>query len=150
MTEFASQSHHTEAEPAGWSNGKRRCYQRGQIQGGGVRDESPHQPFSNMFFDEYNFSIFLNLFNNNKPHAQSTHNRKYTDKMRYIWETLRFRGKKFKQNLRKNCSKSTKMATTVCKFLKIFRGSLPPDPPQPFLFSICFEIILPENTLENM
>ena len=78
-------------------------------------------------FDEYNFSLILNFFNSNKPHAQSTHNRKYTNKMRYIWETLRFRGKKFKQSLRKNCSKSTKMATAVCKFLKSFQGSMPPD-----------------------
>ena len=32
-------------------------------------------------FDEYNFSIYLNLFNNNEPHAQSTHNRKCTNTM---------------------------------------------------------------------
>ena len=24
------------------------------------------------------------------------------------------------------------MATTICKFLKIFRGSMPPDPPRAF------------------
>ena len=47
-------------------------------------------------------------------------------------ETLRFRGKKFEQNLPKNCSKSAKMATTVCKFLKIFRGACPRTPLEPF------------------
>ena len=47
-------------------------------------------------------------------------------------ETLRFRGKKIRQNLPKNCLKSTKMVTTVCKLSKIFRGSMPPDPPRAF------------------
>ena len=40
--------------------------------------------------------------------------------------------KKFNQNLPKNCSKSTEMATAVCKFSKIFWGSMPPDPPRAF------------------
>ena len=30
--------------------------------------------------------------------------------------------------------KSTKIAITACKFSKLFRGSMPPDPLQPFLF----------------
>ena len=79
MTEFAS--YHTEAKPAGWSSGKRHCYQcgQGQIQGG-VGDGAILKPV----FHEDNFFIISNLFNNNKSHAQSTHNRKST-KMHYIW-----------------------------------------------------------------
>ena len=44
------------------------------------------------------------------------------------------------------------MATTVYKFSKSFRGSMPPDPLKPILFFTRFKIILPEkkNTLENM
>ena len=45
-------------------------------------------------------------------------------------EALKIRGKKYKQNLSENCSKSTLMAITVCKFSKIFRGSMPPDFPR--------------------
>ena len=47
-------------------------------------------------------------------------------------ETLRFRGKNFKQNLPKNCSRSTKMATTVRKFSEVFRGRMNPYPPRAF------------------
>ena len=51
-------------------------------------------------FDEYNFSIISNLFDDNKPYALSTHNRKCTNKMHHIFgKALRIRGKKFKQNL---------------------------------------------------
>ena len=35
--------------------------------------------------DEYSFSITWNLFDNNKPYALSTHNRKCTNKMYHIW-----------------------------------------------------------------
>ena len=48
-------------------------------------------------------------------------------------EALKIRGKKYKQNLPENCSKSTLMAITVCKFSKIFRGSMPPDSPRVIL-----------------
>ena len=66
-------------------------------------------------------------------------------------ETLRFRGKKFKQNLTKNCSKNTKMVTTVCKLSKIFRGSIAPDPPRAFFILKMQQIILREKTtLENV
>ena len=51
---------------------------------------------------------------------------------RLFGETLRIRGKNFKQNLPETCSKRTKMAITVCKFSKLFRGSMPPDPPRAF------------------
>ena len=30
-----------------------------------------------------------------------------------------------------------------CKLSKNFRGNISPDPPRPFLFLICFKIILP-------
>ena len=41
-------------------------------------------------------------------------------------EALRIRIKKFEHNLPENYSKSTKIAITVCKFSKLFRGSMPP------------------------
>ena len=37
--------------------------------------------------------------------------------------------------LNENYLKSNKRAITACKFSKIFRGSLPPDPPRAFLVS---------------
>ena len=36
-------------------------------------------------FDEYNFSIILNLYDNNKPYTPSQHNRKCANKMHRIW-----------------------------------------------------------------
>ena len=53
---------------------------------------SPPAIFKHVF-DEYNFSIILNLFNNNKPHAQSTHNGNVRTKCTIFGETLRFSGK---------------------------------------------------------
>ena len=44
-------------------------------------------------------------------------------------EALRIRVKQFKQNLPENYLNGTKTAITACKFSKIFRGSMPPDPP---------------------
>ena len=38
-------------------------------------------------FDEYNFSIILNFFDNNEPYALSTHNRKRANKMQHIWRS---------------------------------------------------------------
>ena len=80
LTEFAP--HHTKAKSAGWCSGKRHCYQygHGQIQG----ECTPRQPFSNMLFDEYSFSIISNLFDNYEPYALSKHNRKCMNKMHYI------------------------------------------------------------------
>ena len=150
--EFAS--HPTEAKSAGWRSGKRHCYWcgHGRIQEvcGGASC-IPHQPFSNMFlmntvFPYFRtFSITISL----TPSARIIENVRI--KCIISSETLRFRDKKFKQNLPKNCLKSTTMATTVCKFSKIFRGSMSPDPLEPFLFSICFKIILHEKyTLDNI
>ena len=105
-------------------------------------------------FNEFKFFIITNFFENNKPYALSTHNRKCTNKIPPSYlvkppiifgETLRIRGKNFNQNAPENCSRSTKMATTVCKFSKISGGNMPPDPPRAFLFSMCFKIILPEK-----
>ena len=79
-------------------------------------------------FDKYSFFIISNLFDNTKPYALRTHNRKCTNKCITFGETLRFRGKKFKQNLLKNCLTSAKMTTPVYKFSKNFQGSMSPDP----------------------
>ena len=49
-------------------------------------------------------------------------------------EALRIRVKQFKQNLPENYSKNTKITITACKFSKIFRGSMPPEPQKPFLY----------------
>ena len=119
----------------GWSSGKRHCYQcrQGWIQwrcGGCI----PPPAIFKHVFNEYNFSkistfsIAMSL-----NYAQSTHNRKCT-KCIIFGETLGYRSKKFKQNLPKNCLKSIKMTTTVCKFSKILRGSMPPDPLESFYF----------------
>ena len=43
------------------------------------------------------------------------------------------------------------MATTICKFSKLFRGACARTPLEPFLFSIRFKIIMHgKNTLETM
>ena len=125
---------------------------------------SSHQPFSKMFLmHTNNFSIISNLFNSYKPYALSTHNQQRANKMYHtvFGEALRIRVKKFEHNLPENYSKSTKIAITVayanfqkfsggacsrtplklflfsslCKFSKIFRGSMLPDPPKAFLVS---------------
>ena len=86
--------------------------------GGSRRDvgdtSSPPAIFKHVF-DEYSLSIISNLFDNIIENEQT--------KCVILGETFRFRGKKFKQNLPKNCSKSAKMATTVRKFSKNFRGA---------------------------
>ena len=102
---------------------------------GGVGDASPPPAIFKHAFDEYNFSIISNLFDNSKPYALSAKARiieNVQTKCIIFGETLRFRGKKFKQNLPKNCLKSTKIASTVSKFLKIFWGSMPLDPLKAF------------------
>ena len=52
-----------------------------------------------------------------------------------LGEAFRIRVKKFEQNLVENYPKSAKIAITACKFLKIFRGSMPADLPRAFLAS---------------
>ena len=88
--------------------------------------------FKNVF-DVYNFSIISNLFHSNKPYAFSTYIENVQTKCIIFGEALRSRVKKFKQNLREDYTKSTKIAITACKFSKLFRGSMPSDPLEPFL-----------------
>ena len=85
VTEFAS--HHAEAKPAGRSSGKKHCYQcgHGRIQGGVWEMHPPPPDILKHIIDEYNFSIISNVFNNNKPHAQSTRNQKCTNKMHSLY-----------------------------------------------------------------
>ena len=65
-------------------------------------------------------------------------------------EALRIRVKKFKQNLSENHLKSTKITITACKFSKIFRGSMSPNPLEPFLCLNELQISSAEkNTLEK-
>ena len=84
VTEFASQ--HTEAKSAGQRSVNRHCYLCGQrqIQGEMWGMHPPPVNFKHVF-DEHSFSIISNLFDNNKPYAPSAHNRKYTNKMHYMW-----------------------------------------------------------------
>ena len=45
-----------------------------------------------------------------------------------------------------NCWKSAKMPITVCKFSKIFRGNMPPDPPRIIFVSLfASNLTLPEK-----
>ena len=80
VTKFAP--HHTEVKSAGWCSGKRHCYQCGQgrMQEGGCEGCISPPAILKHVFDEYNFSTISNLFDNNKPYALSTHNRKCTNK----------------------------------------------------------------------
>ena len=85
-------------------------------------------------FNAYNFSIISNLFDSNKPYALSTHMENVRTKCIIFSEALRFRVKKFSQNLPENYSRSTKIAITACKFSKFFRGACPRTPPALFHF----------------
>ena len=69
----------------------------------------------------------------------------------YLVKDLELEAKKLNKICHKNCSKSSKMAITVSKFLKTFRGSIPPDPPRAiFLFLNLLQINFPEkNTLKK-
>ena len=77
-------------------------------------------------------------------YALSTHNRKCVKQnASYLAKNSELGSNKFEQNLSKNYSKSTKIAITACKFSKIFRESIPPDPPRAFsCFSISFKFVL--------
>ena len=88
----------------------------------------------NAVFDEYNFSIISNLFDNNHLYALSTHKSKMCEQnVSYLVKDLELEAKKLNRICHKNCSKSSKMAITVSKFLKTFRESIPPDPPRAIL-----------------
>ena len=88
--------------------------------------------FKNVF-DGYNFFIISNLFDSYKPKARIIIN--VRAKGITFGEALRIWVKKFKHNLPENYLKSTKKAITACKFSKIFRGSMPPDPLELLLVS---------------
>ena len=88
----------------------------------------------------YNFTIISSLFDSDKVYTLCKHNRKCANEMHHAsmivsGEALKISVKKFKQNLRENYSKNTKIAITACKFSKFFRGSMPMDSPRAFLAS---------------
>ena len=58
---------------------------QGRIQGGMWGMHPPPSAIFKHVFDEYNFSIISNLFDNNKPYALSTRKGKCTNKMHHIW-----------------------------------------------------------------
>ena len=88
-------------------------------------------------FHVYNFSIISNLFDSNislrsTPWARIIKN--VRTKCIIFGEALRIKVKKCKQNLPNIYSKSTKIAITARKSSKFFRGSMPTDLLEPFLF----------------
>ena len=113
---------------------------------GNKRDAYPPPAIFKHILNDHSFSMILNFFGNSKPYTLSTHIliESVRTKCIIFGETLRFRGKKLRQNMPKNCLKSTKMATTGCKFSG---GVCPWTPLEPFLFSSCFKVILPENVM---
>ena len=94
--------------------------------------------------------MISNLFNSDKRTPQARLIENVQTKCIIFREALRIRVKKFKQSLPENYAKSTKIANTARNFKKIFRGSMPPDPPEPFLFLNQLQISSAEkNTLEK-
>ena len=133
---------------------------QGLIQGWGT--------FFNNTFDEYNFSIISNLFDNNNSYAGTQVHRKLcqtgthytgtqksktcekTASYRYSVKTSKLRAKNSNTICLKTCSRRTKMAIIECKISKIFRESMPPDPLKPLLSSFCFKLTQPENLRSKM
>ena len=91
--------------------------------GGSRGDAPPYKPFSNIFFDEYSFSIISNFFDNNKPYALRLRNQLCITKCIIFGETFRIRDENFKQNLPRNCSKSAKWPLQHEKFQKLSGGA---------------------------
>ena len=60
-------------------------------------------------------------------------------------ETLRFMGKNLNKSCVKIVQKVLEWPLQCVNFQAIFGGARPRTPPQPFLFSIWFKIILPEK-----
>ena len=74
---------------------------------------SPHQSFFINGFDEYNFSITLNLFDNNNPYTYSKHKSKCATKMHHyiiLVKGSKLGVKNLDRFFLENCTKSTKMA----------------------------------------
>ena len=107
-----------------------------------MRGMHPLPAIFKVVLNVYNFSIISNLFDSDKPSALSTHNRKCANKMHHILRSTQIRVKQFEQNLPESYSKRTEIAIKACKFSKIFRGSMLPDPLETFLLlnqlQICF------------
>ena len=115
-------------------------------------DASPHHTISTLFLMNTILTIISNLFDNNHLYALSTHKSKMCEQnVSYLVKDLELEAKKLNRTCHKNCSKSSKMAITVSKFLKTFRGSIPPNPPRAiFLFLNLLQINFPEkNTLKK-
>ena len=93
-----------------------------------------HQPFSNMFlmYRPTNFPLFqtFSIAVSLTPQARLIEN--VRTKCIIFDEALRIRVKNFKQNLRENYSKSTKIAIAACTFSKFVRGSMSLDPLRAF------------------
>ena len=102
-----------------------------------VRGRPMHPPTSHfkIVFDVYNFSTFSKLFCSSRTYAFSTYIENVRTKGIISGEALRIRVKNFKQNLRENYSKSTKIIITACKFSKFFQVSMPADSPKAFSVS---------------
>ena len=109
---------------------------QGRIQGWGT--------FFNNAFDEYNFSMISNLFDNNNSYALYRYTEIANVRKNCIvpvfGEDLKIKNKIFKYCIicHKTCSRSTKMAIVEWKFSKIFRESEPPYPLKPFTLLIRF------------
>ena len=97
---------------------------QGRIQGWGT--------FFNNAFDEYNFFIISNFFDNNNSYAfyryTEIENVRKNCIIPDLVKTSKLRGKNLNTICLKTCSRSTKIIE--CKFSKIFRESMPPDPPK--------------------
>ena len=90
---------------------------------------SSHQPFSKMFLMHTIFPFRTSSIAINKPYSLRPYIIKNVRTKCIIFgEALRIKVKRFKHNLPENYSKNTKKTVTACKFLKISRGSMPPDP----------------------
>ena len=99
-----------------------------------MRGMHPPPAISKKIFDAYNFSIISNLFDSEALRPEYVIIENVRTKCIIFGETLRIRVKKFKQNLRENYSKSTKIVITAGKFSKFFRVSISPDPLKSFFF----------------
>ena len=99
-------------DPHGGKQHLRTCTEADQGRGGGCGECIPLLAIFKHVFDEYKFFIISNFFENNRPYAPSTHNRKCANKMSpsylvkppiILGETLKNRDKKFNQNAPENC-----------------------------------------------
>ena len=73
----------------------------------------PHQSLFINVFDEYNFSITLNLFDKKNPHTYSKHKSKCATKMHHciiLVKDSNLGVRNLDRIFLKNCTKSTKMA----------------------------------------